>query len=113
MMWQLFLLLLVSIATTSPMILSTSLPWVTSTSSTKHSKPAPTSVLLHLVPPANISACEESNYCNNGECLLVKMANRKHSTLSVSCRCNNFFVDSEAGLCTVEGKSQRVALLLR
>ena len=67
MMWQLYLLLLVSIATTSPMMLSPSLPWVTSTSSTKHSKPASTSVLLHLVPPANISACEESNYCNNGE----------------------------------------------
>ena len=113
MMWQLYLLLFVSIATTSPMILSPSLPWVTSTSSTKHSKPAPTLVLLHLVPPANISACEESNYCNNGECLLVKTANRKYSTLSVSCRCNNFFVDSEAGLCTVEGKSQRMALILR
>ena len=110
MMWQLNLLLLVSIATTSPMILSPSLPWATST---KHSKSAPTSVLLHLVPPANISACEESNYCNNGECLLVKTANRKYSTLSVSCRCNNFFVDSEAGLCTVEGKSQRMALILR
>ena len=112
MMWQLYLLLLVSIATTSPMMLSPSLPWSTSTS-TKHSKPASTSVLLHLVPPGNISACEESNYCNNGECLLVKMANKKYSTLSVSCRCNNFFVDSEAGLCTVEGKSQRMALILR
>ena len=97
MMWQLYLLLLVSMATTPPLILP----------------PSPPPVLLHLVPPANISACEESNYCNNGQCLLVKMASRKYSTLSVSCRCNNFFVDSEAGLCTVEGKSQRMALILR
>ena len=64
------------------MMLSPSLPWVTSTSSTKHSKPAPTSVLLHLVPPANISACEESNYCNNGNCILIKPSSR------ISCICN-------------------------
>ena len=119
-MWQLFALLLASIPAGSTMMpdklsTSTSLP-------TMDNDPSP---LMHLMPPANISACEESNYCNNGVCLIIsptktvstnlptRVISNISPTVKVSCRCNNTFVDSEAGLCTIEGKSRRTAFIIR
>ena len=116
-MWQLFVLLLASIPAGSPMM-----PDKLSTSSAMDSDPSP---LMHLIPPANISACKESNYCNNGACLIISptmtvstkllanVVSNISPTVKVSCRCNNTFVDSEAGLCTIEGKSRRTAFIIR
>ena len=60
-----------------------------------------------LEPPANLSECVQSNYCNNGTCVLVK------PSLRISCSCEEPFVDSEAGLCTIKGKSRRISFLIR
>ena len=60
-----------------------------------------------LEPPANLSECVQSNYCNNGTCVLVRPSMR------ISCSCEEPFVDSEAGLCTIKGKSRRISFLIR
>ena len=54
--------------------------------SSPQAPPIPTttslSPLTALIPPANMSECLESNYCNNGNCILIKPSSR------VSCICN-------------------------
>ena len=60
-----------------------------------------------LEPPANLSECVQSNYCNNGTCVLVRPSMR------ISCSCEEPFVDSEAGLCTIKGKSRRLSFIIR
>ena len=61
-----------------------------------------------LTPPANLSECLQSNYCNNGACVLIR-----DPIPRVSCTCDEPFVDSEAGLCTIKGKSRRDAFIIR
>ena len=61
-----------------------------------------------LTPPANLSECVQSNYCNNGTCVLIRDPGPR-----VSCACHQLFVDSEAGLCTIKGKSRRTAFITR
>ena len=61
-----------------------------------------------LNPPANLSECVQSNYCNNGTCVLIRDPRER-----VSCTCDEPFVDSEAGLCTIKGKSRRTAFIIR
>ena len=61
-----------------------------------------------LTPPANLSECVQSNYCNNGTCVLIRDPGPR-----VSCTCDKPFVDSEAGLCTIKGKSRRTAFITR
>ena len=61
-----------------------------------------------LIPPANLSECVQSNYCNNGSCVLIR-----DPRVRVSCTCDEPFVDSEAGLCTIKGKSRRTAFIIR
>ena len=61
-----------------------------------------------LTPPANLSECLKSNYCNNGICVLIR-----DPIPRVSCTCDKPFVDSEAGLCTIKGKSRRDAFTIR
>ena len=80
------------------------LPIVSSTTSSS------SSVSSVLTPPANLSECLESNYCNNGACVLIM---DPILFLRVSCTCNEPFVDSEAGLCTIEGKSRKTAFIIR
>ena len=79
------------------------LPIVSSTTSSSSS-----SVSSVLTPPANLSECLESNYCNNGACVLIR-----DPIPRVSCTCKEPFVDSEAGLCTIEGKSRKTAFIIR
>ena len=66
------------------------------------------SVSSVLTPPANLSECLQSNYCNNGACVLIR-----DPIPRVSCTCDKPFVDSEAGLCTIEGKSRKTAFIIR
>ena len=66
------------------------------------------SVSSVLTPPANLSECLQSNYCNNGACVLIR-----DPIPRVSCTCDKPFVDSEAGLCTIKGKSRKTAFIIR
>ena len=71
--------------------------------------PPTTSAATLSTPPTNLTACESSNFCNYGACDLATTAWEQR----VSCTCIPPFVDSSAGLCTVQGKSKRTAFLLR
>ena len=77
-------------------------------SSTTTSFSSDLSPLPVLTPPANLSECVQSNYCNNGACVLIR-----DPGLRVSCTCDEPFVDSETGLCTIQGKSRRTAFIIR
>ena len=54
--------------------------------SSPQAPPIPTTTSLSpltvLIPPANMSECLEFNYCNNGNCILIKPSSR------ISCICN-------------------------
>ena len=76
------------------------LPIISSTTSS--------SISSILTPPANLSECLQSNYCNNGACVLIR-----DPIPRVSCTCNEPFVDTEEGLCTIKGKSRRDAFIIR
>ena len=99
-MWKywLFLFLLQAVVK-----LALPLPIISSATSSSDLSPLPV-----LTPPANISECANSNYCNNGTCVLIR-----DPSLRVSCICDEPFVDSEAGLCTIKGKSRRTAFKIR
>ena len=77
-------------------------------SSTTTSFSSDLSPLPVLTPPANLSECVQSNYCNNGTCVLIR-----DPISRVSCTCDELLVDSEAGLCTIKGKSRRTAFIIR
>ena len=78
---------------------------ITTSSITSSSDLSPLPV---LIPPANLSECVQTNYCNNGTCVLIRDPSPR-----VSCICDEPFVDSEAGLCTIKGKSRRTAFVIR
>ena len=80
------------------------LPIVSSTTTSPYNL----SPLPVLTPPADLSECVQSNYCNNGACVLIR-----DPGLRVSCTCDEPFVDSETGLCTIQGKSRRSAFIIR
>ena len=84
--------------------LAVPLPIISSTITTS----SDLSPLPVLTPPANLSECVQSNYCNNGTCVLIRDPSPR-----VSCTCDEPFVDSEAGLCTIKGKSRRTAFIIR
>ena len=98
-MWKFWLLFqtLVNVALPLPIFSSTT------TSSSSDLSPLPV-----LTPPANLSECVQSNYCNNGTCVLIR-----DPISRVSCTCDELLVDSEAGLCTIKGKSRRTAFIIR
>ena len=100
-MWKYWLLqllfqIMINVALAMPIVSST-------TTSPYNLSPLPV-----LTPPANLSECVQSNYCNNGTCVLIR-----DPGLRVSCTCDEPFVDSETGLCTIQGKSRRSAFIIR
>ena len=99
-MWKYWLLLFFLQAVVK---LALALPIISSATSSSDLSPLPV-----LTPPANISECVKSNYCNNGTCVIIR-----DPSLRVSCTCDEPFVDSEAGLCTIKGKSRRTAFVIR
>ena len=89
-------------------LVNVALPLPIASSSTITSSSYDLSPLPVLTPPANLSECVQSNYCNHGACVLIR-----DPGLRVSCTCDEPFVDSEAGLCTIKGKSRRTAFITR
>ena len=102
-MWKYWLLFqaLVNVALPLPIASSSTI-----TSSSYDLSPIPV-----LTPPANLSECVQSNYCNHGACVLIE--DPCLLGMRVSCTCDEPFVDSEAGLCTIKGKSRRTAFKIR
>ena len=97
---------------------------MTTNSSEPEVLPASAQLLFNLLPPSSIKDCITFNYCHQGNCaqgaklsMIVKNYAINITDLDDSgpifCICHSPYVDSEEGLCTIVGKSQRTATAIR